>query len=291
MWEDSSGSEYEAHSEKEQGHDYECSLEAKSDVDENMGEGDGGPIISCDRANRRPSYFGVEDHGGGERRRRGGLPTAFKQGRAIELKGDEVSTDAGNMVRERMCGFVSIPQGLQIRTSGGSPVLEVRPELTMGRGWLSVDERLRRARDTYQSKKIAHESTKNEGVADKAVKPSEATVCGVPAGIERDVEVGHVLRRKDRGGGMGLNGSHVHDGEEGHISSADACIPVVHGEYESMRASIIVVKPTYVWMGSKGVHDGEESMELISEEVTFTNNYEGVLRKGFVVDDDPNFRV
>ncbi|KAJ8437549.1 hypothetical protein Cgig2_017902 [Carnegiea gigantea] len=31
-----------------------------------------------------------------------------------------------------------------------------------GEGWLSVDERLRRARDAYRSEKVAHESTKNE---------------------------------------------------------------------------------------------------------------------------------
>jgi len=29
-------------------------------------------------------------------------------------------------------------------------------------GWLSVDERLRRARDAYLSEKKAHESTRNE---------------------------------------------------------------------------------------------------------------------------------
>ncbi|KAJ8435634.1 hypothetical protein Cgig2_000300 [Carnegiea gigantea] len=94
----SSGSKYEAHSEEEQGSDYE----AESNVDENVGEGDGRPIISCERVKRRPSYSSGEGCSGGECKRQDGSSTAVRQGRAVELNRDEVSTNVGNMVQERM---------------------------------------------------------------------------------------------------------------------------------------------------------------------------------------------
>lgn len=46
LWQDSFSCEYEAHSEEERDIDYEVSLEAKSDIDKNMEEGDGGSTLS-----------------------------------------------------------------------------------------------------------------------------------------------------------------------------------------------------------------------------------------------------
>jgi len=43
---DNSGIEYEGHSKEKGRSDYEVSLEVESDVDENIREGDGGPIVS-----------------------------------------------------------------------------------------------------------------------------------------------------------------------------------------------------------------------------------------------------
>ncbi|KAJ8419689.1 hypothetical protein Cgig2_003017 [Carnegiea gigantea] len=339
MWEDSRGSKYEAPSEEEGGSECEVSLEVESDVDEKMGDGDGGGILSREGGEGRPSYSNGEGRSGGECKRRGGSSIAFRQGkgkgvipverdqrhgvvnrtgdlevvlrsrctlrtlvglngrmtvtqreavkatilcpfleypelgRAIELNRDEMSTEVGDMVRERMnewereemvsrvpgrsgknrrffrnymsamvalCdennaddrvsvwvkiyAFMVISGVLFPRTSddrehaeeaicraiiGGAakrfqppnsayadlasmdiyvqviPVLYLRDDEIVhptvhptvrdfmgtdefgyyvddGEGWLSVDERLRRARDAYRSEKVAHESTKNE---------------------------------------------------------------------------------------------------------------------------------
>ena len=66
-------------------------MEAESDVDENMGEGDGGLIVSCEEAEKRPSYSGRKGRRGGKYRRQGGLSTAFRQGKgkgAIAIERD-----------------------------------------------------------------------------------------------------------------------------------------------------------------------------------------------------------
>ncbi|KAJ8419874.1 hypothetical protein Cgig2_033654 [Carnegiea gigantea] len=96
LWQDSSGSEYEPHSEEERDTNYEISLEAKSDVDENMGEGDGGSTLSNGGAEMRGWYSGGEGHTGGEYRRRDRPSTAFKQGKA---KG-AIATERNQLHRE-----------------------------------------------------------------------------------------------------------------------------------------------------------------------------------------------
>jgi len=96
LWHDSSGSEYEAHSEEEWDINYEISLEAKSDVDENMGEGGGGSTLSNGGAEMRHWYSGGEGHTRGECRRRDGPSTAFRQGKA---KG-AITTERNQLHRE-----------------------------------------------------------------------------------------------------------------------------------------------------------------------------------------------
>ncbi|KAJ8442481.1 hypothetical protein Cgig2_022364 [Carnegiea gigantea] len=121
-----------------------------------------------------------------------GLPAT---GRAIELNRDEMSTEVGDMVRERMNEWereemARVDHGgrydanellRDIEEQEVIPVLYRRDDKIVhptiqdfmetdefgyyvddGEGWLSVDERLRRARDAYRSEKVAHESTKNE---------------------------------------------------------------------------------------------------------------------------------
>ncbi|KAJ8437550.1 hypothetical protein Cgig2_017903 [Carnegiea gigantea] len=100
MWEDSTGSEYKAPSEEEGGSECEVSLEVESDVDEKMGDGDGGGILSREGGEGRPSYSSGEGRSGGECKRRGGSSTAFRQGKG---KGAiSVERDQGHGVVNRM---------------------------------------------------------------------------------------------------------------------------------------------------------------------------------------------
>lgn len=92
MWEDSTCSEYEALSKEERGSDYEVSLEVKSDVDEKMGKGDGGAVVSREGGEKRRSNSGGEGRSGGECKRRGGLSTTFRQAKgkgAIPLEREQ----------------------------------------------------------------------------------------------------------------------------------------------------------------------------------------------------------
>ena len=56
-------------------------MEEKSDVNDNMGERDGGPTLSCGGAEMRCRGSGREAYTGGESRRRDRSFTTFKQGK------------------------------------------------------------------------------------------------------------------------------------------------------------------------------------------------------------------